>query len=638
MKKSYRKIIFSVLMAFVLVFSAALAGCKDRPDDNGGNGGDGGNDKPSFEESDNFLSQNMTSEYRIVIPDDPDERDEFAADELVYFFRQATGITLPVYEEADVTATDHLLIIGDTALRRNAGLTAPDEIGDTGTRLVTKGSNLFLFGKTPFGDINAVYDFLDYTYNYQFYAEECFRIDANGNAKLLNFDYTFAPDIDSMAMMYGELNYGMSLTRRLRSINYYQSWISGMYAHTYYKILPPADYMADHRDWYSPDVNDNTDLPTNLCLTRGGDEMKQEFVERVKFFIEEDETRDYFMLGQEDNFGFCGCPTCLEEIARLGGTSSAVMMQFTNEVVAELNAWLAEEHPDRDVHFMTFAYNNTKTPPVMRDEKGNYIRNADGKMEPVDPSVKAVDNLSVMFVINNVDYAVPYYDDITVMNMLEGWSAITDEITIWQYSTNFENYMEPLFNWGSMQTNYKTLSDYGVFYIAEQGSHNTKTATFTEMRLFVMSQLARNNSLSTAALIDEFMDNYYLDAAPAMKKLFNMYANHCMVLVDAGASVMSGGDSMMNLKNWDFMLLERLLENIDNAIELIEPLKTSDPELYNTLYERVYKESLWIRFCELSYHPTYINNLNAERNKFINDCYRYGVTMPSEGGTWDSVW
>lgn len=637
MKKSYRKIVFSLLLAFVLVFGAALAGCKDNTPEN--NGGNNGPSKPVFEDTQYLLSQNMTSDYRVVIPDDPDERDEFAADELVYFFRQATGITLPVYEESDAGAADHLLIIGDTALRREAGLTAPDSIGDTGTRLVTQGSNLFLFGKTPFGDINAVYDFLEYTYNYRFYSDGCFRIDSVGNAALKAFDYTCTPDIDNMAMMYGELNDGMSWTRRLRSINYYQSWISAMYAHTYFKILPPSTYLKDHENWYSPFTAEE-DGPANLCLTRGGDEMIDEFVKQVQILIEAetDESREYFMLGQEDNFSFCSCDSCTAKIKELG-SSSAVMMQFTNKVVEKLNAWLAEEHPDRTVHFMTFAYNNTKTPPVKRDASGNYLRNAEGKMEPVDESVKAVDNLSVMFVINNVDYAVPYYEDVSVMNMLEGWSVITDEITIWQYSTNFENYMEPLFNWGSMKTNYETLSDYGVFYIAEQGSHNTKTATFTEMRLFVMSQLARDNSLNTGDLIDEFMENYYGAAAPAMKELFNRYANHCMVLIGNGCSVMSGGASMMNRNNWDFMLLERLLECIDEGIELLEPIKSTDPELYNTLYERVYKESLWIRFCELSYHGTYINNVEEERTNFVNECYRYGITAPREGGAnWDNIW
>ena len=637
MKKSYGKILFSVLTAILMVCSATFAACSRTPGSDSGE--NGGHTRPSFEDTDYYLSENMTSAYRIVIPDDPDERDEFAAEELVYFFRQATGITLPVYEESDVTASDHLLIIGDTALRRNAGLTAPEEIGDTGTRLVTVGSNLYLFGNTPFGDINAVYDFLEYTYNYRFYSENCFRIDSNGSAKLQAFDYSFAPDIDSLAMMYGELNDGMSWTRRLRSINYYQSWISSMYAHTYFKILPPETYQADHSVWYSPDTNSATGRPNNLCLTRGGDALVHEFVKQVEYWIEEDETRDYFMLGQEDNFSFCTCSECQAEIERLGGTSSAVMMEFTNKVVTKLNAWLAEKHPERNVHFMTFAYNHTKTPPVKRDANGNYLRNADGKMEAVSESVKAVDNLSVMFVINNVNYAKPYSEDATVMNMLEGWSAITDEITIWQYSTNFENYMEPLFNWGTMKTNYKTLSDYGVFYIAEQGSHNTKTASFTEMRLFVMSQLARDTSLSTEALIDEFMDNYYLDAAPAMKELFRMYSNHCAELVGEGNSVMSGGHEMMNSENWPYLFLVRLSKNIDDAMALIDPLKTSDPETYDTLYDRVYKESLWIRFCELSYWPMYVEgNLQTERKDFINDCYRYGITMPSEGGSWDSIW
>lgn len=614
----------SVLLAFVLMFGAVFASCNREPESQDPTIPE----KPSFEDTEYLLSSDQQSEYRIVIPDNADERTVFASDELVYFFRQATGVTLPVFAESDIAAdADHLLVIGDTKLREAAGITLTEDIGDTGTRLVTKDSNLYLFGKTEFGDINAVYDFLELTYGYRFYAEDEFYIESIPSAKLQKFDYTFVPDIDSFAMMYGELNSGMQLTRRLRSINYYQSWISAMYAHTYFKILPPATYWSEENaDWYSPATDKDTGeaIPgANLCLTRS-DEMKKEFIERVKYFIEEDETRDYFMLGQEDNFGFCDCDSCKAAIAQYG-SSSAVMMRFTNDVVNELNAWLAAEHPDRTVHFMTFAYNNTKTPPVVTEN---------GEMQLVDPSVKAADNLSVMFVINNVNYAVPYYEDANVMNMLKGWSLVTDHITIWQYSTNFDNYMEPLFNWPSMRANYKTLSDYGVYYIAEQGSHNTKTATFTEMRLFVMSALARNTSLSTEALIDEFMDAYYKDAAPVMKELFDMYTNHMMKLVSQGYWVMSNGTEIMNANNWDYLLLERMLDKIDEALAVIEPLASSDPQQYSTLKNRIYKESLWIQRCELSYYPNNFADETAAYNAFVNDCYRYGITQPSEGGAW----
>lgn len=624
MKKALYKILIVAVLAIAMAAGAVSASCNNHQEEEGST-------RPTFEKTEYVLAQNQSTDYSIVIPDDADDKTVFAANELVYFFREATGATLAVYEESDVAKTERLIVIGDTEMRKNANIEASADLKDTGSCLQTSGSNVYLFGDTSFGDVNAVYDFLDFTFNYRFYAEDEIAIDTVTSANLLNFTgYCNVPDIDNMAFMYGELNNGMQYTRRLRSINYYQSWISDMYAHTYFKILPPATYFADHEDWYSPatDEDGNPTWGPNLCLTRS-DEMVDEFVKRVETLIEEDETRNYFMLGQEDNFGFCDCSSCKAEIERLG-SSSAVMMEFTNEVVERVNAWLEENYPERDVHFMTFAYNHTKNPPTKTDANGNQVLVSD--------SVKAADNLSVMFVINSVDYAVPYYENASVMSMLEGWSLVTDDITIWQYSTNFDNYMEPLFNWGTMKTNYETLSQYGVNYVVEQGSHNTNTATFTEMRLFVMSALARDTSLSTGELIDEFMNAYYKDAAPKMKELFEMYVNHLMKLVESGASVMSNGNYIMNANNWDYLLLERMLDKLDEALEAVKPLESTDSALYETLVSRIEKEGLWIRFCELTYHSGNFADINAARNEFVNDCYSYGITMASEGSNWDSVW
>jgi len=569
----------------------------------------------------------VVTRYKIVIPAGADGKTKFAANELATLFDNAAGARPQVItDEVAENAGEYYLSIGKTKQMQEHNFDSSyARLRDGGFSLQTVDTAAYMFGTAGTGNINSVYGFCGYTFGYEFFASDEYFIRREVGTKLPVFNGFERPDFDGFAPMYGEMNADASLVYRMRATEYYDTWIGVLYGHTYYKLLPPETY-GHNTDWYSP-KKDKDGRPENLCLTRSP-AMKEEFIRRVKETIEGDPARNYMMLGQEDNFGFCNCATCDAQIKKYG-TASAVAMRFTNEVVREVNAWLKAEHPERDITFVTFAYNETKAPPVT-------FNGATGKYVPVDPSVVAEDNLSVMFVISFVDYFKPYSEDDTVMRMLNGWNSITKNLTIWQYCTNFDNYMEPFANWGTMAPNYKLLKQYGTSYIVEQGSYGSATSSFSEMRMYIQSSLAWNTDLNTGELIEKFMRAYYKDAHQKVKEYFDLVLNHTAALIsDKGLIVRSGSSEIMNQQNWSNMTLTRMENLLNEALDSIAYLKAENLDLYQTLSRRILKQTITPRYFKLKFYPPSDEAVEAAQYEILkNDALSFGIIGTSEGGGW----
>lgn len=564
----------------------------------------------------------------VVYKKDAGAVDRFAGRELSSVCEAAMGVKPVVREESavgELNGDAFYFFIGDTEALHTEDIAVDyEELGEGGVLLKTVGKSVYLAGATERGTMNAVYEFLSYTFDYEFYADGEFYVDT-GEAYWLDFDVKYRPSIGTPCLMYGELNGREDLFRRYSSKNFYDTWIGGYYAHTYFRILPPATYYAAHKNWYSPATDEATGEPVhgnNLCLTRDP-AMIDEFVKNCKKIIESDTTRNFMMLGQEDNFDFCECPTCTAKVNQYGGFESAVALEFTIEVVDRLNEWLQAEHPERNITFVMFAYNATKEPPVTLSE---------GTYRPIDAELVAPDNLSVMYVINGCDYYRPYSTQSGIVSALDGWHAITKTLTIWEYATNFDDYFDTFDNWNSFGENVRLLESHGVDYIVEQASHNSVAANFSELRMYVQSRLMWDSSLSTETLIADFMTHYYKDAAEGMMKLFETTYAHVDELVEQyGVGVGSRGFEVMNLKNWPLTKLMELQGIVEETLAGLEPLAETDPELYNTLISRVKKQSLWVDNYMFRFYPSFVPDYNTAYAEWKALAQSYGITKISEG-------
>ncbi len=598
-------IVLSAIMLFTLI------ACKK----------DNGAQDPVSVVNGQYFVENGASDYVVVIPEDADETLTFAAQELVDNVELATGATLSVVTDADASADARMISLGQTSQYEAVANKIPlDELGADGYKIYTVDDDTYCVGNSSYAAVNAVYGLLNAYFDYRYYAENSFNLVRAESAPLLRFNVTDIPDIEYRALATREVDYSTEHRRRLRILSLYEGW-GRLYAHTYFVIVPYDQYKTDHRDWYSSDGK-------NLCLTHVD---RSVFAANLVDIIKEQPDSPYVMIGQQDSFDFCECADCQAKVTewRSKGAYStdsaraAIMMDFNNEIARKVK----EALPERDIELVSFAYNPTKMGPVRQLE--------DGTFELLDPSLKAEDNLGVMVVPYNAPYNYDYYDEtnVSIRAQFDTWKDVTDNLYVWLYDTNFDDYSQPFPSWGSLAGNCRFFEDYGAKWVFFQGSYNMTAINFGEMKQFVTAQLMWDNSQSTEELIDEFMLAYYQEAAGALKEYFNVMNSKYAQFAADGKLLYSFGEGFTGSDCWSYEFLNntclRLFEEAFDAISIYEQ---TDRAKYSVLYDRILKETLFVRKMLLDTYSSQIENVAQMRSEFDEDCAKFGISGFTEAG------
>lgn len=551
--------------------------------------------------TDTDMLRNKKTPYKIVVAKNPTDTETRAAEELAFFFQQATGVKLSVIKDssAEFDMANFYFSVGNTRLYENlkTGL-KQNEFKDE-VELRSFGTMIFFNGSGQ-GCVFAVYEFLRIMFNYRYFAKDEYRLEKRDVLKAPVLDIRYIPDIPRRSLGYLDTETDLEYVYRLRLGNtLYSGWIE--HCHTYFRILPKDRYFAEHPDWYSPDG-------MNLCLSNS--EMKKEFIRRVEEIIEEKEGC-YFMLGQEDTYDFCSCDKCKQKIAEYG-TSSGLVMEFTNEVATTVGAWLKANHPDRDIKFVVFAYNMTFKPPV----KFNEFK---GKYEAIKKSFVAAPNVEVMIVPYNAVYSADYLDEKNKDNReaFYGWQAISKDLQIWSYCTIYENYMLPFNNFDVIKRDYQIFHEMGVEFVYDAASFGTKVANFEELRQFVQANLLWDLSQETKDLIDEFLPAYYGEAAPYMKYVLELQRARWFMIEGAYQKYLYSFDvfnELMDRRFWSKEYIEAQEEAFRLAFASVK--NSARKEI---LEKRIGKEYMQVRFLRIKLYPETIADLDAEKKKFAED-------------------
>ena len=72
------------------------------------------------------------------------------------------------------------------------------------------------------------------------------------------------------------------------------------------------------------------------------------------------------------------------------------------------------------------------------------------------------------------------------MKALEGWSAISDNIFVWDYGINFDNYISPFPNFHILQANMQLFKKNNVNMHFSQIA-GSKGGDFSELRSYVVA-------------------------------------------------------------------------------------------------------------------------------------------------------
>lgn len=568
-----------------------------------------------------YICENGVTEYTIVYPADADSWEKTAVDELKYFLNLSTGIDFPSVADSDVVWSQgaKYLSIGENAVQQASGATVDKEaLGVSGFAVKTVDDSVFMLGGTGVGALYAVYEFLHYTVNYEFYASGAMRYDKNDSVKLRDFELTEIPDIAYREIGWNKLMWDETACNRLRLND--PSVVEGFIGHTSFFYFPKEVYMAEHPDWYAT---------SSLQMCYSNAELQDALVEKMIAQLQnnQDETDTFLMYGQEDTNSWCTCSGCKASRNKYG-VDSASMIKFINPVARRVREWVEENQPGRNVYVCVFAYQLTEAPPVEKVGE-NWVA--------MDEELICEENVCVMLAPIYANFTEPITAEINKQfkGNLDGWNAICKNMKIWNYNTNFGHAYTNFNNFNSIQPNFQYFKEYGnVLGVYDQGMMWVYgSACFLDYRNYLHAKLMWDADADVESLTKDFFENYFGVASESMLKYFNELKIHYEVMYRKHNLTGSVYENYEKPEYWSMGMLQQWMGYIEDAYAAIEQYQTTDPGLYETLKSRICLESISVRYLLIDLYGTKAFDEDTLREMKIQTIadINYYRAWPSEG-------
>ena len=584
-----------------------------------------------------FASKGL-SDYKILVPETCPSSVSMASSELSYFLKQSSNCALDVVSDAASPAK--YISLGLTKQLLASSLYNPEkDYGLSGYRIYSEGENVYIYGTSAEnkGTLYGVYDFLHDAVGYEAYAGDEYYFETKETVSCQIQDEVVIPSFDTRVIGYKYTNDDATLTQRLRLVNQYsaEDWYG--FGHSqingpYFNVADRVEKVAAGEwqdDWFA---NGYADAAHNqLCYT-GGEKLVEMVANSMIEKIKAQPEVKYFMFGQQDNADFCSCSRCLEAEKDWAGNTAGLQVAFMNDVIERTEAYLQENEPGREVHYVVFAYMNTVSPPV-KEEGGKYV--------PYSDKVIPNEKLYFYFAPIGTDFSstLDSVSNDTYYKAIQGWDALAGgRILCYIYDINFKHYFLNFYNVSTVANMYEQYRRFGVSYMYSQGPVDTIVPCFEEARVYVESKLMWDTSLSYESLLVDFLDHYYGPASSSIAQYWDLTFN---ALAEYGAEGNYIGGIYSNIGGtdlWTEPLVGALRRCFQQAYESIAGLEMENPEAYATYFRRLKKIELTVLYLELSSYSQYFSaeELAEKKSDYNRYCSEFGILRDCENGSLSS--
>lgn len=427
------------------------------------------------ETKDLLLFDNATSEYAIVTVKDATKTERKAAMVLQQQLKKITGFEFPLKtENADTYFKGKNIYIGNT---RSASKFKVN-IQNDGFLLATDAQSVYIIGGKGQGTLYGVYEFLEKYLQCNKYDAEAAFIPELKQISLKANIY----DLQIPQFSYREAYFPAAFNDEFLEWNKLHRFedLWGLWGHTYFKLVPPETYFKSHPEYFS--LVNNKRQPLQLCLSNK--DVLNISVAYLKEQMKKKPWAEYWSVSANDDIGFCTCDLCTKADAEEGSHAGS-LIRFVNAI--------ASQFPE--AKFTTLAYQFTsKAPKKTRPAKNVYIM------------LSSIDAYRTKPLLTEPS-AAPFRND------LYAWKSVTNNIIIWDYTTQFTNYLAPFPDVTHEKPNISLFAANNAKGVFMQGSENTYS-DFAELKSYVVSKLLWNPNLDADSLIQKFCKDYYKQAAP----------------------------------------------------------------------------------------------------------------------------
>ena len=436
----------------------------------------------------------------IVIAADAIPSERYAAEECQRYLAQACGVELPIVTVVD-RPDRHVFVGSSQAMQRSAAGFAIDSFGAEDLRIVIRENQIVIAGGRPRGTLYGVYAFLEDHLGVRFLTAGHTHVPRIQSWHVVGpVDRFYHPPLEMRWSYYGEVNRNPEFAARLRVNTVGDDPRLGgrsqqrLISHTFAAQIPSAKYGKQHPEYYAlrdgqrlADVADDS-FGTEPCLTNP--DVLSIVTQAVLDEIKAQPEAANISVSQNDNAKNCLCPQCAA-IDQREGTPMGSLLTFVNAVADTV----AQQYPHTKVGTLSYWY--TRRPPATLKPHPN-----------VQIQLCSIE-CCVLHAINdpNCPKNVEFCRD------MNDWGKICDQIYIWNYNTNFSNYLLPLPNLRVIGPNVRYFVSNHAQGIFMQAAGNANGAEMSELRTYLMSQLLWDPARDEQRLINEFLDLHYGRAA-----------------------------------------------------------------------------------------------------------------------------
>lgn len=426
------------------------------------------------------LAKDGTTEWKVVLPDRPTIVEKTAARELSEHLKLVIGAAFQTISEKDVPAGGKSLIfVGDT------GQAPKKEYKFDEILIKMESGNLILAGHEKRGCLYAVYSFLQDVVGVRWWTPNDTFVPSKPTLVIADDLFvSYAPQLISREMYHRDAQPTV-FSARMKGNGHLTPEYGGAvrivnFVHSFYKYLPPEKYFDAHPEWYSEIDGKRQHERAQLCLTN--EEMTQELIKNVLDTLRKNPRARIIDVSQNDWRGFCTCDKC-KAVDEAEGSHAGTLILMINKVAEAVE----KEFPD--VLVETLAYQYTRKPPK---------------------SIKPRDNVLIRLCTIECSYIQPLDGEQNrkFAADMEGWSDIAKHLFVWDYTTNYNDYLGPHPNLRVLVPNVRYFVEHGAVGLFEEGEGDD----FCELKNWLLLRVMWEQHLDADKLIDEFLRGYYGEA------------------------------------------------------------------------------------------------------------------------------
>ncbi len=539
------------------------------------------------------LVDNGVSNYEIVTRENATEKEQYAAKELQNYLEKISTVNFSIVHENSMTENKNKVFVTKLNLH-------PQKI-----QIKTDGADIFISGGSDAAVKNAVYEFLELYLNCKWYAPNVEEIPVSKSILLAkDINYSYNPSITTRTV-HSRLFYENPVFAEKHKVTSeaFPFYVKDARVHTFHKFVPEEKYYNDHPEYFA--LRGDKRLPTQLCLTN---ENVYEIVRAsVSSFFEQNPEARVISVSQNDNQQYCQCDDC-SRIDKEEGGPTGTMIQFVNKIAADF--------PDKTIS--TLAYQYTRKPS----------------------KTKPLKNVLITLCSIECDRSAPIEEKCTdFAEDLKGWREISNTIRIWDYTTQFTNFLAPFPNMHTLQPNIKFFRDNNAKWIFEQHSNNP--SELFELRSYVMAKLLWNPDASVEEIITEFTEGYYKEAGVYVRKYIDLI--HKKIVEDNDFFLFLYGDPSQAFSSYlNHELLDQytsFFDDAENAVsynsEMVERVRVARLSIDYTILEACrrgltekYRLIVKDEQGKISANPIVVEKLD----KIYTTCNKATITLMNEMG------